>query len=201
MEVFIGLALGAETTETVLRLTMGALLGGIIGYERQVHGRSAGLRTQMLTCIASVLIILVSEHFYLLSVIDPSFIRIDPGRIAAGAITGIGFLGAGVIIKTGASIQGLTTAACLWMVSAIGIAVGTGLYIPAAVACGLTVISLNIGRIIGNKSTSILCRNLPVIAGQDFKDEQVLSVFGRHKAIIHDIFLTASRREISLIMK
>ena len=81
---------------------------------------------------------IVSEYYHHLSYMNPAYIRVDPGRIAAGAITGVGFLGAGVILRMGITIQGLTTAACLWMVAAIGLAVGGGFYIAATAACAIT---------------------------------------------------------------
>ncbi len=135
-----------DPTEAILRLLLGAVLGGIIGFERQSHGRPAGFRTHLIVSLASVLIMIVSDDFYRMSTLNPEIIRIDPARIAAGAITGVGFLGAGVIIKSGLSIQGLTTAACLWIVSVIGLAVGSGLYVPALTAFSITFFSLWILR-------------------------------------------------------
>ncbi len=130
------------TGEIVLRLVLGAVLGGIIGFERSTHGRPAGFRTHLLVSLASALIMLVSLEFYRLEGIDVSFIRIDPARIAAGAITGVGFLGAGVIVKSGFTIQGLTTAACIWVVSAIGLAVGAGLYKESLITFLITLVAL-----------------------------------------------------------
>jgi putative Mg2+ transporter-C (MgtC) family protein len=86
------------SNEIIMRLLLGTLFGGVIGFERQVHGRPAGFRTHILVCIAAVLIMLVSEYYQYLSTIDPSYIRIDPGRIAAGALAGVGFIGAGVVL-------------------------------------------------------------------------------------------------------
>jgi putative Mg2+ transporter-C (MgtC) family protein len=89
------------TTEILLRLLLAAIIGGVIGFEREVHGRAAGFRTQLIVCVAAVLIMVVSENYYFyIRGLDP-LIRIDPARIAAGALIGIGFLGAGVIIKSG----------------------------------------------------------------------------------------------------
>jgi hypothetical protein len=84
------------TNEIIIRLLLGTLFGGVIGFERQVHGRPAGFRTHILVCIAAVLIMLVSEYYQYLSSIDPSYIRIDPGRIAAGALAGVGFIGCSI---------------------------------------------------------------------------------------------------------
>lgn len=131
-----------SNAEIVTRLLLGALLGGIIGFERQHHGRPAGFRTHLLVCVASALIMVVSEYYHYLASFDPAYVRVDPGRIAAGAITGIGFIGAGVIVKAGVNVHGLTTAACLWIVAAIGLALGGGLYLAAATACVITLVSL-----------------------------------------------------------
>jgi putative Mg2+ transporter-C (MgtC) family protein len=128
--------------EIIFKLLLGTLLGGIIGFERQTHGRAAGFRTQLLVCVSCVLIMLISESYYNRSALNPELTRIDPTRIAAGAMTGVGFLGAGVILKTGVSIQGLTTAACIWIVSAIGLAVGAGQYLAAISGFVITFFSL-----------------------------------------------------------
>lgn len=132
----------APDSEIVLRLLLGALLGGIIGFERQHHGRPAGFRTHLLVCTASVLMMVISQYFAFRLSVDPSYIRVDPGRIAAGAITGVGFLGAGVIVKAGVNVHGLTTAACLWIVSAIGLALGSGLYLAASLTFVITFLAL-----------------------------------------------------------
>jgi len=108
----------------LLRIAVAALLGSIIGYERDIHGRAAGLRTHMLVSIGATLFTLVSMEFSM--GVDGLTTHGDPGRIAAQIVTGIGFLGAGTILKSGVSIKGLTTAACLWLVAAIGMACGSG---------------------------------------------------------------------------
>ncbi len=118
------------------RLLLAALAGGLIGVEREKHGRPAGLRTHLLVCIGSTLMMLVSEGFTVKygGLDATSLLRLDPSRTAAQIITGIGFLGAGVIIKEGLSVRGLTTAACLWLVAGIGMAFGMGLFWPAIMA-------------------------------------------------------------------
>lgn len=132
--------------EIIFRLLLGALIGGIIGLEREIHGRAAGLRTQLIVCLSAVLIMVVSESYYLyIRHLDPSLI-IDPTRIASGAIIGVGFIGAGVIIKSGFTIRGLTTAASIWIVSAIGLAIGAGLYIEGIFTFIITIIALVILR-------------------------------------------------------
>jgi len=118
--------------EMIGRLGLATLLGGLIGLERETHGQPAGLRTHMVVAIGACLIMLVS--IYMWSVVDPN--RADPGRIAAQVVTGIGFLGAGAIVRYGVSVRGLTTAAALWTAAGIGMAAGAG-YWKAAVAATL----------------------------------------------------------------
>jgi putative Mg2+ transporter-C (MgtC) family protein len=129
--------------ELIVRLVLASLLGGIIGLEREVHGREAGIRTYLLVALGSALIMLVSEYMFLKYRFDAAaVIRIDPGRVAAQAITGIGFLGAGVILRYKGSIRGLTTAACMWVACAIGLAIGAGQYIAGTAVSTLTVLAL-----------------------------------------------------------
>lgn len=174
-------------TDMLLRFALGALFGGIIGYERQVHGRPAGFRTHLIVCVASVLIMIISEHFYHLSYTDPAYMRIDPGRIAAGAITGVGFLGAGVVLKTGVTVQGLTTAACIWMVSAIGLALGSGLHLAATTAFGLTLFALLVLRTVERKMPALMFKYLTIVTQEDAEEDVILSALGRHDAAIHNI--------------
>ncbi|HTD91054.1 MAG TPA: MgtC/SapB family protein [Burkholderiales bacterium] len=122
-------------------------VGGIIGLERSYHGRPAGFRTHALVCVASSLLMLVtvyeSEWF------TPSKmgrVTVDPTRMAQGIMTGIGFLGAGVIMKDGLSVRGLTTAASIWITAAIGILAGVGFYFPVAVATVMTLGTLSLFR-------------------------------------------------------
>ncbi|HNR12864.1 MAG TPA: MgtC/SapB family protein, partial [Thermodesulfobacteriota bacterium] len=104
--------------EVLLRLGVAFLLGGIIGFERQMHGRPAGLRTHILVCVGSAVVMIAAKSqpsFYALA--PDVHMTIDPGRIVAGIMTGIGFLGAGAIVRTGDFVRGLTTAACIWLVA------------------------------------------------------------------------------------
>jgi putative Mg2+ transporter-C (MgtC) family protein len=172
--------------EIIGRLLLGALFGGIIGYERSKHGRAAGFRTQLLVCLASVLVMIVSEYYYYLGTFNPSVVRVDPGRIAAGAITGVGFLGAGVILKIGASVQGLTTAACIWMVSAIGLAVGSGLYMAGTISFGLTLFALLVLRTVERKM-SVLTYKYVAITGGEVNEKELSSVLETHGARIRNI--------------
>lgn len=114
-----------DLKEIIIRVIFATLLSGLIGLEREMRHRGAGLRTHILVCLGSTLIMLTS--FYVFDIYkDVS--NIDPSRIAAGIVTGIGFLCAGTIIRYGKSVRGLTTAASLWVTSGLGMAVGAGFY-------------------------------------------------------------------------
>jgi putative Mg2+ transporter-C (MgtC) family protein len=115
--------------EVLLRLFVAAVLGGLIGLERELRERQAGLRTHLLVCVGSALFTLVSAYGF-----SDWGVRVDPTRIAAQIVTGIGFLGAGAIIRQGLSVRGLTTAATLWLVAGIGMAAGAGYWEGAIVA-------------------------------------------------------------------
>ena len=129
--------------DDLARLGLAAVLGGAIGFERELRDREAGFRTHMLVCIGSALFTIVSAYGFreFLTGGDP-VIRADPTRIAAQIVTGIGFLGAGAIIRQGFSIRGLTTAATLWVSAAIGIAAGAGYWSGAVITTVLTIFAL-----------------------------------------------------------
>ncbi|HEY6978485.1 MAG TPA: MgtC/SapB family protein [Chitinophagaceae bacterium] len=130
--------------ETILRLFIAVILGGLVGIERQRYDWAAGLRTHMLVCLGSALMMIVSA-FGFTDILGASNVTLDPSRIAAQVVSGIGFLGAGTIIFLKREvIKGLTTAAGLWTVAGVGLAVGSGMYIAAAAATVLVLIILAI---------------------------------------------------------
>ena len=133
--------LSAEPWNLFIRILVAAILGGVLGIERDIHGRQAGLRTHILVSVGSALFFILSTHIATFNVIVPDgFMKVtDPGRIAAQIVTGIGFLGAGVILKEGFTVVGLTTAACLWISAAIGMTAGAGLY---SIAISTTILAL-----------------------------------------------------------
>jgi putative Mg2+ transporter-C (MgtC) family protein len=130
--------------DIILRLSYAAFLGACVGLEREFHGRPAGLRTYLILSLGSALLMVISENlFYLVQARAPHIpMSFDPSRIAAQAITGIGFLGAGVIIRYKDSIRGLTTAACVWAVAAVGLTVGAGFYLYGTMVTALIICSL-----------------------------------------------------------
>jgi putative Mg2+ transporter-C (MgtC) family protein len=133
----------AERGESVLRLCLAAGLGAIIGLEREASGKAAGFRTNLLICLGAALITELSAEVARDGQL-PGGLRSDPGRIAAQIVSGIGFLGAGTILQSRGSVTGLTTAATLWVVAAIGMAVGAGAYVHAIVGTGLVMLALMI---------------------------------------------------------
>lgn len=129
-----------EYLDIAVKLACAWAAGSVIGLERTFHGRPAGFRTHALVCVACALLMLVTSHQWeWLGSVPLETIRTDPTRMAQGIMTGIGFLGAGVIFKEGLTVRGLTTAASIWMTSALGILFGVGFYYPAVLATLLTV--------------------------------------------------------------
>lgn len=129
-----------EDSVYLLRLVLAMILGGLVGLERQTRGRQAGMRTNILVCLGSAAIIVAFQKLSVgFDMAAETAIRMDPARAAAGVITGIGFLGAGTIVKSKNFVRGLTTAASIWVVSSIGVTVGLGEYI---IATALTLLVL-----------------------------------------------------------
>ncbi|WP_251976645.1 MgtC/SapB family protein [Salinicola avicenniae] len=129
-------------------LGMAWLAGSLIGLERTYHGRPAGFRTHALVCVSSALLMVVTVYQWqwLGGNVPEETVRTDPTRMAQGIMTGIGFLGAGVIFKEGLTVRGLTTAASIWMTSALGILYGIGFLFPALLATGITLLTLSLFR-------------------------------------------------------
>ena len=136
-----------EALIIVARIAAAVLVGGLIGFERTFHGRPAGFRTHALVCVASSMLMLVTVYQHEWMVAGPlEAIRTDPTRMAQGIMTGIGFLGAGVIFKEGLTVRGLTTAASIWLTAAIGILVGIGFYWAATVGTAAAILILSAFR-------------------------------------------------------
>jgi putative Mg2+ transporter-C (MgtC) family protein len=132
---------------TALRLLAALVAGAVIGFERAYHGRPAGLRTHTLVCTASSLLMLLTVYQWMLLPEAPiETVRVDPTRMAQGIMTGIGFLGAGAIMKDKITVRGLTTAASIWMTASIGIIMGMGFYFAGFLALLLTLVTLSLLR-------------------------------------------------------
>ncbi len=183
--------------EIAIRLGAAALLGAIVGSERQKHEWTAGLRTHMLVCIGSALVMIVSMHgFY--DVVGEKGITLDPSRVAAQVVSGIGFLGAGTIIfMRNQVVRGLTTAAGLWTVAAIGLAVGGGLYWAAGITTAMVFIILAILKPIEkrmynrNKFSGVTLK----LEKHHVKMEDIESVFKTHGIRYNQISLSPSNDE------
>ena len=146
MDEFQWLRLDSDSWQMLIRLVVAVVVGACIGGERSYHGRPAGFRTHALVCTASSLLMLVTVYDSHWVRTNAEMVRLDPTRMAQGIMTGIGFLGAGVILKDGLSVRGLTTAASIWITAALGILAGIGFYFPLLVATILTIMILSVLR-------------------------------------------------------
>ena len=184
--------------EIAVRLVVAAALSGLIGLEREWRERAAGLRTHMLVGVGSALFTLVSAYgFNDFLVGGSNVVRADPSRIAAQIVTGIGFLGAGAILRQGLTIRGLTTAAGLWVVAAIGMAVGAGYYEGALIATGVVLFGLGPlrwaeGHIVARRRTS---GHLEIDLRPDQPLAPVLSELETRRAKVQRIHLDEAEEE------
>ena len=149
------MTISSDYLEMCFRLAVALGAGALIGLERSYRGRPAGFRTHALVCTASSLLMLVTVYESLwFSGSNAARVVLDPTRMSQGIMTGIGFLGAGVIVKEGLSVRGLTTAASIWITASIGILIGIGFYFPAGIATVLTLGTLSVFRWIEGKMPS-----------------------------------------------
>jgi putative Mg2+ transporter-C (MgtC) family protein len=170
----------------LLRLLVGTALGAMIGYERQLHGRPAGLRTHLIVALASTTFMIVSTHFvYFQHYGKDDLVTVDSSRIAASVVTGIGFLGAGAILRTGITVQGLTTAAGLWLVAAIGLSAGAGMYVVSVAATIIGVTALTVLRRFERKDDHLLRRKISLILGEGAQPlSLILTALARDGAVV-----------------
>jgi putative Mg2+ transporter-C (MgtC) family protein len=131
--------------DMMLRILLSVVFGGAIGYVREIKKKAAGLRTHILVCLGSSIFTIVSI------MMSQSSSAVDPSRIAAGVVTGIGFIGAGAIFQSGGNVMGLTTAASIWVAAAIGVAAGAGLYEVATFSTLLSLIVIQLLQIVEKK--------------------------------------------------
>lgn len=180
--------------EIVLRLVIACVLGGLIGLERERSYRPAGFRTHMLVCIGATLIMMVSQYAF---EYPPTR---DPGRIAAQVVSGIGFLGAGTIIREGVTIRGLTTAASLWVVAGIGLAVGAGFHFAALMATVLVFFTLVFfGYVEKHLLTAKHYEKIDlVLADRPGQLGKVGTIFGRYHISIKDVAMRHEQDELHL---
>jgi putative Mg2+ transporter-C (MgtC) family protein len=166
-----------------MRIFGALMIGAVIGLERSYHGRPAGFRTHALVCMSSALLMLVTvyQNEWMTQVAIDA-IRTDPTRMAQGIMTGIGFLGAGVIFKEGLSVRGLTTAASIWVTASIGILVGIGFWFPALVGTLATLLVLSAFRLIESRMPSEFYAHYHVRFARDavMAEEALRALITRH---------------------
>lgn len=200
MNEIIFAALNNFAVIVLIRVFLAGFLGGIIGYERESVNRPAGFRTHILVCVGSALVMCTSQFIFKEY---NAFVNIDPARLGAQVISGIGFLGAGTIIRDGVSVRGLTTAASLWTVSCVGIAAGIGFYEGAIIATAVIYITLIVLKrmesgITKRKRLSIIhitTKNLPGQIGT------IGFVLGKHNVSIKNIEFINSEHDEQVVVK
>jgi len=163
-------------------MTAGAILGAIIGYERDRHGRPVGLRTHVLVALSATTFMLVSGQFaYYQHFVEHAGIEVDASRIAASVVSGIGFLAGGAILRSGMSVAGLTTAAGLWLVTAIGMCAGAGMFIESVTATVLGVLTLTSLRRFEDKNDRLIKKRLQLsfkVQADDVPDHITQAIVG-----------------------
>ncbi|HXF89501.1 MAG TPA: MgtC/SapB family protein [Xanthobacteraceae bacterium] len=172
-----------EELVIVARVLGAVAIGALIGFERTFHGRPAGFRTHALVCIASALLMLVTVYqSQWMTEVPIDFIRTDPTRMAQGIMTGIGFLGAGVIFKEGLTVRGLTTAASIWVTAAIGILIGIGFWFAAVLGAIATLTVLSLLRFIEMKLPSEFYAHhvISFRRGAVISEEKLRELLGRY---------------------
>ncbi|MCF8363813.1 MAG: MgtC/SapB family protein [Prolixibacteraceae bacterium] len=174
-----------NTTSSFLRLTLSFIAGTIIGFERETHRQPAGLRTHILICMGSTLIMLLSIY---IPQTYTQFHTSDPGRIAAQVVSGIGFIGAGAILRMGINVRGLTTAASIWAIAAIGLAIGAGMYFPAALAVVfMLIILIVVEQLERFFFTPMNIKLLTIVSSSPETDKIIEEILREHHSRILDV--------------
>jgi putative Mg2+ transporter-C (MgtC) family protein len=160
--------MNGEWLDMLTHLLVATVAGGFIGLERSYHARPAGFRTHVLVCVASSLLMLVTMNqakWFTGAPLD--IVRVDPTRMAQGIMTGIGFLGGGVIVREGLTVRGLTTAASIWVTAAIGILAGIGFYNTVLIGTVITIGTLTVFRKLESRMPSQIFANNTIVFGRD----------------------------------
>ncbi|MDC3952766.1 MgtC/SapB family protein [Polyangium jinanense] len=174
--------------EMITRIVVGTALGGIIGYERDRHGKRAGLRTHLLVATASATFMVVSAHFvYFQGYTEGELVEVDGSRIAASVVSGIGFLAGGVILRTGLTIQGITTAAGLWLVTAIGLCAGAGMLLEAAVVTAMGLVVQTVVRRLEGKSNVLVRKRVSVVLADSKQLDDVEALLDELHVVVFNI--------------
>ncbi len=155
-------------SEMLVRIAVGAALGGAIGYERSRHRRPVGMRTHLLVALASATFMVVSSQFaYYQRFGDSELIEVDASRIAASVVSAIGFLAGGAILRSGVNVRGLTTAAALWLVTAIGLCAGAGMFVESIAVTSVGIVALTLLRRFERRDDRIKKRRIAVVLEGD----------------------------------
>jgi putative Mg2+ transporter-C (MgtC) family protein len=182
--------------EQLLRLAASSLLGGAIGFERESREQPAGLRTHLLVSLASTTFMVVSCQFvFYQHYTNNGLVHVDASRIASNVVVGIGFLGGGAILHAGLQIKGLTTAASLWLVAAVGLAAGAGMFLLAGLVTAITLVTLVALRVVERNFKTVLHLHVRIVNEGDFltraQVEQALATIG---AEVSDLEYARDRR-------
>jgi putative Mg2+ transporter-C (MgtC) family protein len=152
--------------EMLTRIAAGAVFGGVIGYERDRHGRPVGLRTHLIVAMAAATFMVISSQFvYFQHYAKEDLVAVDTSRIAASVVSAVGFLAGGAILRTGVTVQGLTTAAGLWLVTAIGMSAGAGMFVESGVVMVMGLVALTVLRRFEDKDDRRQRRRVTVVVG------------------------------------
>jgi putative Mg2+ transporter-C (MgtC) family protein len=157
--------------EMIVRIAAGAVFGGIIGYERDRHRRPVGLRTHLIVAMAAATFMVISSQFVFWQHYGKDdLVVVDSSRIAASIVSAVGFLAGGAILRTGVTVQGLTTAAGLWLVTAIGMCSGAGMFVESGVVMLMGLLALTVLRRLEDKDDHLVRRRVTVVLGERAKD-------------------------------
>jgi putative Mg2+ transporter-C (MgtC) family protein len=176
--------------ELLTRIATGALLGAVIGYERDRHRRPVGLRTHLIVAMTAATFMVISTQFvYFQHYGKEDLVEVDASRIAASVVSGIGFLAGGAILRNGITVQGLTTAAGLWLVTAIGMSAGAGMYVESVVVTAMGIAALTVLRRFEDKDDRLLQhRRMSVVLGDDaLAMDAVLTGLKKLGAVVSDV--------------
>jgi putative Mg2+ transporter-C (MgtC) family protein len=177
------------TAHLIARIAVGAALGGVIGYERDRHRRPVGLRTHLIVAMASATFTVLSSQFvYWQYYGKDDLVEVDTTRMAASIVSAVGFLAGGAILRTGITVQGLTTAAGLWLVTAIGMCAGAGMYLVSIAVTAMGIVALTVLRRFEDKNDHVLRRRVSVVLGDEEPGiGSVMSALTALGAIVADV--------------
>jgi putative Mg2+ transporter-C (MgtC) family protein len=176
--------------EMLVRILVGGILGGVIGWERHRHGRPVGLRTHLIVALAAATFMIVSAQFmYFQRYAAGDLVGVDPSRIAASVVSGIGFLAGGAILRTGLTVQGLTTAAGLWLVTAVGLASGAGMFMVSGAVTVMGFGALTILRRLEDKDDLGVRRHVSLVGDSETSITEISAAIAELGGVMSNIAL------------